>query len=856
MDPFADLPLEGEDPFASLPNEGEDPFAGLEEEEPSVGMDVARQLAAGLGRGAYNLANLPTSLANLAASGVNAVTGGDFQFKRPLEAAAPSVDDRYTVRPEAETAAGQLAGTIGEIAGGDLPLAATGVGLAPALARRTAMSTGKLGGTVHQLASAMARSRGKVLAGETAASAGAGTGLETARAVTENPVYQTGAAIVGGMAPGAAAAVSPTRLVSALARKGMAVASPKARTERAKMTLAGEMGRELTPEALEEIARTREIAKVAPDWSPTVAEASESPALIATQQQLEADMSGGELDQAIKRYRSNDQAIARGREDLAPQAPADPARTVVRSGEQRLDTATGRIDEALAALEGQERGIASRLQADNSRADTGASLREDLIANRTRRKEEMSTTARDMELNDTRPLIPADGIKNAMLDAVKPRSGIFTDSELLPRGIMKALDGLDDGARVSVSDLMELRSRIGDEIADVQRLPGARKRTAYLESMREALDTQAESAMRGAGLEDVAEQMKEFRSIYRKDYIEPFEQGAAKAALETDSSRGYKVRDEEVAGKFFSAWNETAAKQFDQAFGDSQVAARAMETAALDDLYASASRDGILSPTAVEAWRRRHSSVLEKFPAIGAKVADVDQLYSGIAKRRADLLNRKRSVESSWLARELGGVDRAARSPEDAIARAIANPDRMKSLARSIRSPEAKAGLSRAAWDQALDSGAPLEFLRKNEQALKVAMGPKHFQAAELLARGMEKNAIVRRPSGKPIKHSGANGIEDALGTGLNQIGSRVFAVKSGRTSARYAATDIAGRALRAMTGRQARGLLKEAIYDPRVAQDLAMYMGTGRAGRSQIKRIGAYMLSSGLAIEADEDEE
>ena len=68
-------------------------------EKPSVTGDMATQFFDNFNRGMYATANLPTTIANLATD----AAGIDYQFKRPLEVAAPKLDQMAMHVPEAQT---------------------------------------------------------------------------------------------------------------------------------------------------------------------------------------------------------------------------------------------------------------------------------------------------------------------------------------------------------------------------------------------------------------------------------------------------------------------------------------------------------------------------------------------------------------------------------------------------------------------------------------------------------------------------------------------------------------------------------------------------------------------------------
>jgi hypothetical protein len=426
------------------------------------------------------------------------------------------------------------------------------------------------------------------------------------------------------------------------------------------------------------------------------------------------------------------------------------------------------------------------------------------------------------------------------------------DKTALPNDIIADLRRAPD--TVSIEDLMALRSRITDDIREAARVPTGAKRIGYLQTMKQQLDAATDAMIREVGDPQLADNMTRFRRLYLEDYIQPFEQGAAAKALKTDATGAYVVPDERVVKEFFNGWSQTAADQFRRIFPNSANARAAMETAALDDLYSATVRDGVVNPAQFDAWTRRNAGVLKDFPEIAGRLRRVEQTFDDIAARRATLAARKKQVESTVLAREVNRIESATTTPEAVIQQAIRNPARMTRLMNGIKEPAARNAIAREVWSEALGTGNPAQFLRDHRQSMIRALGPRYTTALNL-ARAIEKNRLVPRPSGRALDTNPMASVEGVLGTGLNQISSRIFAVKSGRTSARYALADIAGRAFRNMTGRQARETLQEALYDPQVAQALANAIQHKRITETGAKRLYTFLLSNGIAAQGENQE-
>ena len=816
--------------------------------------DIAVSGGRGFNKGLNSFLNVPTALANAAMMGIDAIPGVDagFRFKEPLEAVAPEMYEGI-VNPESpHTAAGNVAMTVGEYAGANAVPSAGLIAAAPKMAAATANATTTTGRVVNSMAKPVAAAPGKAAAGEALSSVGSGVAAQLSRDMApDNPTAEFIAATFGGLAAPTLIGITPTNLV----RKGVNTVrkkfSPSVVDAKNRETISKVVQKNLTPETVENIQQTEAIRKDIPGYEPSVAEATESPSFIATQKHFEGELEGAELDRAIDRYSLNDKAIVAAKERQAPtsEMAVDEA---FEQGRDRVTSITDKIGAEDAALTQKEKTIALQQESGIRKRDVGENLREHLINERGATKEEMSITAKEFGLNDEAADLPFGDYKDQLIESVAPLSKL-DDSSAAPNAIIADIKAMDDNA--SIVDLMRLRSRVSADIREAGRTPSGEKKLPYLERLKSEIDIATDSMLKAVDKEDVANNLRTFRDIYLQDYVMPFEQGTAGRVLKKDITGAYKVNDEDVAAEFFGGWNQTSADQFNTAFKNNPAAKLAMEAAAVDDLHTFAVRDGVFDPNLVDTWKRRNQGVLKDFPDINTRVSNIEDAVEKISQRRAVLASRKKVVEKAYLSKELDRIDNPMGNvtPDSAVDQAIKSPSRMRKLLGGLKSPEAKMAVSRRAWETALDSGSPVEFLTVNREALSQALGGKYATAMRL-AKAIEKNKLVARPSGKPVDTNPVSELEGKFGTGLNQISSRVFAVKSGRTSARYALTDLAGRAFRSMSGASARQALNDAIYDPQAAIALVEALETGTMTEIKAKRLYTFLISNGIVAYNQDD--
>jgi hypothetical protein len=822
-------------------------------ENPSIAADVGTQFFENFNRGAYSTANAPTAIANLALAGVDKVAeqfGGnvDYRFKRPLEAIAPALDAVPMTVPEAKTKAGEFAGVVGEYTGANVLPAAGVMAAAPKVAAMT-QGAQKVGG---QLANSMARSitnaPGKAAIGELGATLGAGTGAAIGRGASDgDPTAEFIGATLGGMAAPFAPMASPMYW----GRKGYQYVKPKISRENTdrviKNSFSKHVKKNLTPDAIENVRKTQDIQKDIPDYKPSAAEATESPALMATQEAFERSMAGDALNAAVKRRAANETAAMSARDRLRPASRLTPD-NAFRSQVPRLNRVQSRIGDGLDDLSRREFMIGEDLQSGGRRNNQGASIRDELLNERARVKEEMSITAREMGLNDNAAQFDFRSAKEPLKQSVQPRSDL-ADRSAIPNRILADIDAKGDNA--SIVDMMELRSRISADIREAKSTPSGQKRVPYLEKLKSAVDEQTDAMIARTDDPGLADKLREFRDTYRRDYIEPFETGAAGQVLRKDIDGMYRVNDEEVAKQFFKGWNQTAAEQFQKVFKNSPAAQRAISDAAIDDLYNSAATDGILDPLKMESWARANRGVIADFPEIRNRLGNTQKALSEIAARRKVLKQRQKMVEQTALARDLKRINDPITgiTGESIIDGAISpNPGRMQNIARMLKGEEARNALSARVWDRVIGDKNPSKFFEDNAASIRVALGEEKAKSAERIVTALRKNAMMRKIEGQAIDPNPVGDVEAILGSSFASIGSKLYQARVGFASPRYVAMDLASRTFRHMSGQRAISALQEAIYDPEAALIMAKTIQEPVTVTSrEAARLYTYLLSSGV---------
>jgi hypothetical protein len=842
--------------------EGEGPWAKYAPGPPKEGVGVAQQAIYGLNE---KMLEPVGAVADVVERGVTGLFRNPFRGleARTQEQAEPTITrqayERFA-RPDIKPVGPgeRIARRAGQEVGAAIPLAAVPLGAAQVLPRITAQTINQAATPSERAAQALVggiqRTPALATTGELAAATGAGVGAGLAGEIA--PGSQTAEVIgqvAGGFAPTVLAS-TPTALALRLGKNIWGRVSPEAQTAAARQSVADILGPELQT-AQPGIEAGQRLQQDIPGFQPTLAEATGSPALVATQRQIEGQAQGRDLANLAGRRQASEQAVGRFARESAPEGTGSPEFVVDTARRQVADLRQG-VQRDLERVGERSRQLGEAIPVAD-RPAAGAYLRDKLNDVRSQTSGQMSQLATRLGINDADVTAPFVNIRQTLVDDFKPKS-IFEDMANDPDALRLLRDMEKVPENVTFADLKALRERISDDLIDAQGASNPnRRKIRTLTMMRERYDNLMNEALEAAD-PTLAQNYRQFRETYKRDYIDRFEQGAAFKVRQKDGRAFYRTNDEDIATSFFGPGDVTAIRQFRRVYGDDPQSWDALAAVALDDLRLAAVRDGELNRRSLDSWLRRHQSVINEMPAEYQQAfKNLDQTSQLINAREAQVMARDRQIGQSILARELDALERGTKTPQAIIDAAVKDPRKMLQLSNRLKGDEAAiAALRRNIWDSVADAPAKDlgRFLESNLSSLSRVMTPKHIADLRKIQQAREMLERVPSPTGRAYDPNPMQAAEDFMGMGIPQVGSRVFAAQSGRTSYRYIATDMLGRFLRGRSKAEANALMREALYDPKVAADLAQFSRMKSGGEPIARRLEVRLQNLG-AIGEDEEQ-
>jgi hypothetical protein len=836
--------------------------------------DVGRQMMQKSQQGFYgDFLGLPATLLNLPIAGADmagkamGMGGVDFRFPTPYEANPGGI---FVEEQEPKTGIGRYAGAAARFGSGSLPMTATGIGAATRAAQvaQRARPTQEIARAANPKQAASLRdlakpgNAGRALRADAAISPVAGIGGEAGHDVAPmfNVDPETGR-VIGAIGAGLAAPFTPTRLVAkgvVAGAKGVARRVPfagrKMQTEKAKDFVRRAM--EIGPDDVDALAKAEALQAEFPGLKLSLAEilGDSHPALVASHRAFTSRLGPTKYNAERARQQGNLDAVAARQRQLQPdETPLDAfddLRQSASGDEARRLTIENRVAQEMSDLDATttpatrpvDRGATIQETFQTRLEDVKAQLGDGLVDGR----QKYPGLANELGLNSKIKDIPLEDIAKSFRDAATAAPG--QGPHTTPSYIIRQLnDELAKGSKVSIDYLLNIRKQMGEAIRRAQK-PGMEVERKNLTRGKTAFDDATDKALVNMG-DKRAQDLPKWRNQWDEEIVQRYGTGMAGKVMAMETP------DAIEAGLFVPKTGQSYARALKAGAGGPELDSAVRDAAIANLKKTLFKRSGDIDPTALDAWKKRYPWMSEEFPDLADELGDIGTTVRRVVESNVEQTAKLADIEIQTLFEDVRHISGSLRNPESILADAMTNERRMRALAKTLKTPEGKRGLTRHVWNVAMTQADPADYILKHGDVIKHAMAPESAEAMMKIARAYKMAKAAPMGPAQEISAGGLESIEDFVGTGMNQLSSRLFAAASGRTSYRYIALDMMSRFVRGYSRREAAKLFEEALLNPKIAEDIAETFARPRAEITGLKNLQTWLVETGLVAMEGEPE-
>ena len=302
--------------------------------------------------------------------------------------------------------------------------------------------------------------------------------------------------------------------------------------------------------------------------------------------------------------------------------------------------------------------------------------------------------------------------------------------------------------------------------------------------------------------------------------------------LMTKKVRGgqeYYLPNEDVMATAFK--NADRVRQLQVTIGNSPLGKDLMEKGAIDWMRSKPifDKDGLIDPAKMRKVLDQNKNIMEALPAsVRLKIEDEVGFADDIAKRLAELDQRRINAKDADLDTILARASRENADPRQTLEKAIKDPATMRTLVNEMsKDPENLAALRRSVYDLASEGsakGGALEgFLRNNEKSMKVLFdGTGHLENLRKLADMQRRvNAFADVTGQVPLFQTTDQQLQGLFGVSIPYLTTSIRNVAMRNVSKETMMVTLGTRLLNAKEDKVFQRMFTKALEDPKFAEKM-----------------------------------
>jgi len=324
--------------------------------------------------------------------------------------------------------------------------------------------------------------------------------------------------------------------------------------------------------------------------------------------------------------------------------------------------------------------------------------------------------------------------------------------------------------------------------------------------------------------------------------------------LMTQKTRGgqeYYLPNEDLMATAFK--NAGRLRQLQLTIGNNQQGKELLEKGAIDWLRGKPifDKEGLIDADKLRRVMDQNKNIIEALPAsVRLKIQDEVTLADDVARRLAELDERRIQVKDADLDSLLAKASKTDADPRQTLEKAIKDPAAMRTLVNEMsKDPENLAALRRSVYDLATEGatkGGALEgFLKNNEKSMKVLFGGTgHYDDMLMLANLQRRiNAFSEVTGQVPLFQTADQQLQGLFGVSVPYLTTSIRNVAMRNVSKETMAVTLGTRLINAKEQKVFQRMFTKALEDPKFADKIAN-LNTPSAAAAVAKQLQEFGVS------------
>lgn len=616
------------------------------------------------------------------------------------------------------------------------------------------------------------------------------------------------------------------------------------------------------PQAQQNLEDVLDIQKMAPEFQPNLAQATDAPGLKSEASRLQA-RTAGDLNRAVTRQQKNYAALDDIQQQYFPEGP-----NVSREARKQVREVNKRLADQDAKLLDDQLKLSAKMRNKRDASEIGAELRQKRDALKTKAAAVKSKKYADVykAADEAGLTVDVSDIKSFVNDAMTKDANAFQGPEM-PSSFNQVLTEFADqpqmyngqpafsatgqplmqSQEVSFEKLHSLMRKTSSEYY-ASKMTTNHTRTKYLKDMRDILRDKV-NQFEADGYGEVAKKLRDANQYWMYEYDQKFRKGVG-GLMDKTNRYGLSTPDEQIMNRIiFKKDGKQGVGEFLKLYGDDPEVMDMAKDGILDIFFkknSSVRPDGTISKEAITSFVKSHKEALDALPEVKKIFMDADELNRQLIARRQAVHDKTVAFSKTQLSKlaDISDID-------GQVELALKDRNAMRGLVNSVSRIEGgKQELARVVADHIRKKSNSLQYIRENKHLKPMLdkLGEGHYDTLVAISKGDDILSRQTPPEHVARPPSERDPVFRRIGTTSRSIFSQIRAAKvHAHSSEPYILSDIGGKFAFKIQAEEADKLLDAMIHNPDLAKVMRELQKTEKITFRQANKLKTHMINLGL---------